>query len=178
MSLVVKTSMPNPLHLTPQIRRAVQSVDPTVPVAHVASMETIIRSSIARFRFTSVLLGISAGVALLLAAVGLYGVVSYVVSRRTREIGIRIAIGARPSAVSREVVRRSLVLVASGLAAGLVIAVVATRAMRGLLYDVEPTHPTTFLGAAVVLALVASVASWIPARRAAQVDPVEALRAE
>lgn len=178
MSLVVKTSMPDALLLAPQIRRAVQSVDPTVPVAHVASMETIMRSSIARFRFTSILLGISAGVALLLAAVGLYGMVSYVVSRRTREIGIRIAVGARPSAVSRDVVRQSLALVAGGLVVGLATAFLATRAMRGLLFGVEPTDPIAFIGAAVVLALVAGIASWIPARRAALVDPVEALRAE
>jgi predicted permease len=178
MSLVVKTSMPDALLLAPQIRRAVQSVDPTVPVAHVASMESIMRSSISRFRFTSVLLGISAGVALVLAAVGLYGVVSYVVSRRTREIGIRIAIGARPSAVSRSVVRRSLTLVAGGIVVGLAAAFIATRAMRGLLFGVEPTDPITLLGASVVLALVAGLASWIPARRAAKVDPVEALRAD
>ncbi len=116
--------------------------------------------------------------ALLLAAVGLYGMVSYVVSRRTREIGIRIAVGARPSAVSRDVVRRSLALVAGGLVAGLATAFLATRAMRGLLFGVEPTDPIAFIGAAVVLALVAGIASWIPARRAALVDPVEALRAE
>ncbi len=178
MSLVVRTDLADPLALAAQIRRAVQEVDPSIPVAHVAPMEQIIGASTARFRFTSVLLGIAAAVALILAVVGLYGVVSYVVSRRTREIGIRIAIGARPGDVRRTVVGRSLLLVAVGLAAGLVLALATTRLMQGLLYGVEPTHPVAFVGAAAVLAAVALLASWIPARRAASVDPMEALRFE
>jgi len=178
MNLVVKTQIGDPFALVPEIRRAVESVDPSIPLANVRSMEDIMSASTSRFRFASVLLGIAAAVALLLAAVGLYGVVSYIVGRRTREIGIRIAIGARPRDVSAEVIRRSLGLVAGGLAIGLVLAFSTTRLLRGLLYGVEPTHPVTFLVAAGTLASIAVVASWIPARRAARVDPVEALRAD
>ncbi len=178
MSLVVKTAVANPLSLVPAIREAARAVDPSLPVAHVASMENIVADSTARYRFTAVLLGVAAIAGLLLAAVGLYGVVSYIVSRRTREIGIRIAIGAQPVDVSREVIRRSLLLVAGGLAIGLVLALASTRLMKGLLYGVEPTHPLTFVLAASTLALISIVASWIPARRAARVDPVEALRAD
>jgi putative ABC transport system permease protein len=178
MSLVVRTGLPDPTSLAPQIRRAVQEVDASIPVAHVASMEEIIAESTARYQFTSLLLGIAAGVALLLAVVGLYGMVSYVVGRRQREIGIRIAIGAHPAVVSRSVIRRSMRLVAIGLAVGLAIALATTRLIGGLLYGVQPTDIRAFLGAAVVLAAVALVASWIPARRAARVDPARALRAE
>ncbi|MEJ2236728.1 MAG: ADOP family duplicated permease, partial [Gemmatimonadales bacterium] len=178
MSLVVKTSLADPLLLAGEVRRAVQSVDPTVPVAHIASMEGIIRDSTARLRFTSLLLGIATAAALVLATVGLYGVVSYLVTRRTREIGIRIAIGAAPSTVRREVVRRSLLLVTGGVVIGLLLGIAATRGMQGILYGVEATDPITFVRAALVLILVAALASWLPARRAAKVDPVEALRAE
>jgi len=178
MSLVVKTTLPDPVDLAPQIRAAVRSVDPTVPVAHIASMETIVRASIARFRFTAVLLGVSAGMALVLAAVGLYGVVSYIVGRRTREIGIRIAVGAAPARVRWDVVRGLLRLVATGLLVGAGVAVISTRALRGLIFGVEPTDPLTLVAAATVLGVIAGLASWIPARRAARVDPVEALRSE
>ncbi|MCG8467071.1 MAG: FtsX-like permease family protein, partial [Gemmatimonadetes bacterium] len=164
--------------LVPQLRAAVQAVDPSIPFAHVQSMENIMSASTARFRFTSVLLAVAAGVALVLAAVGLYGVVSYIVGRRTREIGIRIAVGAEPADVRREVLRRSLLLVVAGLVIGLGVALGSSRLMRGLLYGVEPTHPLAFVMAVVALGLVAMLASWLPARRAARVDPVEALRAE
>jgi len=178
MSLVVKASLADPLLLAGELRRAVQSVDPSVPVAHIASMEEIIRDSTARLRFTSLLLGIAAAAALVLATVGLYGVVSYLVTRRTREIGIRIAIGAAPATVRREVVQRSLTLVTGGVFIGLLLGVGATRAMQGILYGVEATDPITFVRAALILIVVAALASWLPARRAAKVDPVEALRAE
>lgn len=178
MSLVVRTSLADPISILPAIREAVRGVDSELPIAQIASMENIIGDSTARYRFTAVLLGVAAIAGLLLAAVGLYGVVSYIVSTRTREIGIRIAIGARPSEVRREVVRRSLLVVSGGLAVGLVTAVFSTRLMEGLLYGVEPTQPTAFLVAAALLTAIAGVASWIPARRAARVDPVEALRAD
>lgn len=176
MRLFVRTGSADPLSLLPAVRRAVHEVDPTAPLSDARTMERIVAESTARFRFTSLLLAIAAGVALLLAAVGLYGVISYVVGRRTREIGIRIAIGADPATVERSVVTRSLWLTAVGIGAGVIFALATTRLLEGLLFGVAPTHPAAFAAAAVVLAGVALVASWIPARRAARVDPVEALR--
>src|SRR5690606_744385 len=110
--------------------------------------------------------------------IGLYGVVAYVVARRTAEIGVRIALGARPRQVEGLVVAGSFKLVVAGLAGGTIAALLLTRLLRGLLYGVEPTHPAAYAAAALVLAGVAACASWVPARRAARVDPVVALRAE
>jgi len=178
LELTVKTERADALSIFPEIRRVVQSVDPSIPLANARSMYEIIANSTARYRFISLLLGIAASIAVILASVGLYGVVSYVVSRRTREIGMRIAIGARPGTVERLFVMRSLALVAVGLAVGVGLALATTRVMSGLLFGVAPTDPATFIGAAAILAVVAVLASWIPARRAARVDPVTALRAE
>jgi ABC-type antimicrobial peptide transport system permease subunit len=139
-------------------------------------MEDVIAASMARLSFTSLLLAVAAATALLLAAVGLYGVVSYAVTRRTREIGMRMAIGARPGQVEWMVVAQSLLLVGLGLAVGLAAALAGTRVLEGLLYGVEPTEPRAFAAAAALLTAVALLASWIPARRAARVDPSEALR--
>jgi putative ABC transport system permease protein len=124
------------------------------------------------------LLGVSAGVALLLAAIGLYTVVSYLVARRTREIGLRIALGAHPSQVARLVVGGSVRPVVAGLALGTVMALVLTGLLRGLLYGIEPTNPRAYILAVGSLAGVAFIASWIPARRAARIDPTVALRVE
>lgn len=155
-----------------------RSADPTIPVSNATSMEAIVRDSVARYTFTSILLSVAAGVALLLAAVGLYGVVSYVVGQRTREIGTRIALGARPGEVEGLFLRKAVVLVMGGLVVGLVLATGLSRLMEGLLYGVEPTNPIAFLAAAVVLTAVAALATWIPARRAARIDPSTALRAD
>jgi ABC-type antimicrobial peptide transport system permease subunit len=110
--------------------------------------------------------------------VGVFGVISYVVSRSTREIGMRVAMGARPGQVQAQFVRESFVLIGLGLITGWLLAVAATRVLAGMLYGVEPTEPVAFILAAVVLTLVAALASWLPARRAAQVDPMEALRVD
>jgi putative ABC transport system permease protein len=178
LELMVRTERADPLSIFPEIRRVVQSVDPSIPLANARTMDQIIADSTARYRFTSLLLSIAASVAVILAAVGLYGVVSYVIERRTREIGMRIAIGARPGEVERLFVARSLALVATGLVAGVGLALATTRVMSGLLFGIAPNDPVTFGSAAVLLAVVALLASWIPARRAARVDPVTALRAE
>jgi ABC-type lipoprotein release transport system permease subunit len=178
MYLAVRTELSNPMALLPAIRGAVQEVDPSIPVAKVEEMQTIVDRSMSRLSFTMVLLGVAASVALLLAAIGLYGVISYIVARRTNEIGVRIALGAQPRQVERVVVVGSLKLAAAGLGIGLLAALGLTRLMQSLLYGVEPTHPAAYGAAALLLAGVALLASYIPARRAARVDPTVALRAE
>jgi ABC-type antimicrobial peptide transport system permease subunit len=160
----------------PSLRQTIAEVDPNVPIANVRTGEDLIDQSMTRLSFTALLLGAAAGTALLLAAVGLYGVLSYAVTRRSREIGMRIAIGARPGQVEWMVVGQSLRLAAIGLLLGVAAALASTRVLSSLLYGVEPTDPAAFVGAVVLLLCVALVASWLPARRAARVDPSLALR--
>jgi len=178
MALVVKTGLEDPMSLLPEIRMAVRAVDPSIPIVSAQTMEAVVAESTARFSFVSALLGIAAIVALTLAAVGVYGVVSYVVSRSTREIGMRVALGAPPIQVEAQFIRQSLVLVGVGVIVGLGLAAAATRLLAGMLYGVEPTEPGAFILAAAALMSVALFASWLPARRAAKVDPIEALRVE
>jgi ABC-type antimicrobial peptide transport system permease subunit len=132
----------------------------------------------ARTSFTLVMLGIAAAVALLLGAIGIYGVVSYVVSQRTREMGVRLALGATASSVQGMVLRQGFILAGMGVVLGLGAAFGLTRLMDSLLYGVEPADPLTFGIVALALTLVALLASWIPARRAARTDPLEAIRWE
>jgi len=142
------------------------------------TVEAVVDESMASTSFTVVLLGIAAGIALLLGTVGIYGVISFIVSRRTQEIGVRMALGAPAQTVLRSVVGQGLVLTALGLAVGLGGAWALSRALASLLYGVSATDPLTFGGTALLLGLVALAATWFPARRASRVDPVEALRAE
>ncbi len=178
MALVVKAGLADPISLLPVIRQIVREVDPSIPIVRAQTMNDVVGQSLARFAFVSALLGIAAIVALTLAAVGVYGVVSYVVSKSTREIGMRVAIGARPAQVQAQFVRSSLALIGIGLVVGLGLAAATTRVLVGMLYGVEPTEPGAYVVAAGVLASVALLASWLPARRAAKVDPMEALRAD
>jgi predicted permease len=178
ITLVVKSDLADPSSLFPAIRAAVADVDPEIPLANLTDMEAVVAGAMSELSFVSLLLGIAAGTALLLAAVGLYGVLSYVVTRRTREIGMRLAVGAKPGEVQGMVVRGAMTLVAGGLILGLALAAGATRIMQGLLVGVEPTDPVVFALAAGLLTLVALAASWIPARRASRIDPLEALRTE
>lgn len=178
MSVVVRTTVADPISLVSAIRQAIRAVDPQAPVMNPGTMEERVTDSMSRLVFISTLLWIATGVALLLAAVGMYGVISYVVSRRTREIGMRIALGARPGEVERGIVAHSVRLAAIGLVVGVALALGTTRVLQGLLFGVEPGDPVVLGGAAVLLGAVAVVASWIPARRAARIDPSEALRAE
>ena len=141
-------------------------------------MTDVVAGAIAAPRFTGWLLGLFAASALTLAAVGIYGVLSYLVSQRTREIGIRVAIGAGPGEIVRLVLARGLGLALIGVAMGLVVALVASRVMGSLLYEVQPRDPATFIGVPVILTLVALVASLLPALRAMRVDPIVALRTE
>jgi ABC-type antimicrobial peptide transport system permease subunit len=159
-------------------RAALRAVDSDVPLKDLESMEDRISQNIAQPRMSVALLGTFATVALVLAAVGIYGVVSYTVAQRTREIGIRMALGARREGVLRLVVRQGVAPVAIGVVAGLVAALGATRLMRGLLYGVSAADPITYVAVALFLAVIALVATYIPARRATRVDPLVALRYE
>ena len=160
------------------IRQAVWSIDPDLPLAAVQTMTTIVEQSVVQFSFTMLTLGIAAGIALVLGAVGLYGVLSYAVSLRTREIGVRMALGAPPARVMRSVVTSGVTIAGLGLVLGLAGAAGLTRFLRGMLYETKPLDVATFAAMAGLLLLVALVASYLPARRAASVSPVEAMREE
>lgn len=177
-AFVVVRTTGDPMLLAGPVRNAIRGVDPTVPVANIRPMREVVSAALATPRLTGFLLGSFAAVALLLAAVGLYGVLAYLVSRRTHEIGIRLAVGAGRMDVLRMVLGQGLWLAVIGLATGTVAAMVLSRLIRGLLYDVSPADPSTYVIVAVVLLLVASAASAIPALRAARVDPLAALRTE
>jgi predicted permease len=161
-----------------ELQRAVWSVNPDVPLANVKTLETVYDRSMARTSFTLTMLAIAGGMALLLGVVGIYGVISYSVSQRTREIGIRLALGSPVAQVTAMFVRHGLVLSAIGAVCGLTAALALTRLMKSLLFDVSPADPLTYSAVSVGLILAALVASFLPARKAASVDPADALRAE
>lgn len=167
-----------PHSLTAAIKREVAALDASIPISDISSMEEITALSIASQRFNMLLLGLFSGLGLLLASVGIYGVMSYAVSQRTNEIGIRIALGAQTRDVLRLVIRQGMVLTLIGVVIGLGAAFGLTRLMSGLLFGISPTDPATFIGIAFLLAFVALLACWIPARRATKVDPMIALRYE
>lgn len=167
-----------PTALLPQVRQALAELNPSLPVARVRILQEVLDGSLARAAFAMVMLSIAAAVALALGLVGIYGVISYIVSQRTREIGVRIALGARPADVRGMVVRQAAGVVAIGLGAGLAAAAGLTRLMGGLLFGVRPLDLLTYATVTLAIAGVALLASWLPARRAARVDPVTALRAE
>ena len=177
MNLAVRTAG-DPLALVSAIQQRVRDLDRNLPVYKIATMEQNLSDSLMRRRFSMLLLAALAGFALCLAAVGVYSVISYSVGRRTREIGIRMALGAQPGSVHKLILRQGLRPVLAGLAAGLLASLVAMRALASLLYGVTATDPPTFLAVAGVLLAVSALACAIPARRAALVDPMAALRHE
>lgn len=177
MAIAVRTAG-DPAAITSAVRRVVRELDPTLPLYDVRPMADVFRASMGKLSLTIVMLGALAVVTLLLGAIGLYGVMAYVVTLRTRELGVRIALGAQPSAVAAMMTRQGLALTALGVVVGLGVFASLARFLRSLLFEVAPTDPLTLAGASLLLVLVAAAASWIPARRAARVDPAEALRAE
>jgi putative ABC transport system permease protein len=177
MNVVVRTAG-NPLLLAAGLSDAVHSLDKDQAVSAVRSMDDIVSASVAQPRFSSELLGLFAVLALLLAAVGLYGLIAYTVTQRTHEIGIRMALGADPGDIRRMVLARGMRLALAGAAIGIVGALALTRLMRDLLYGVTATDPVTFIGVTAMLTIVALAASYMPARRAMRVDPIVALRYE
>jgi putative ABC transport system permease protein len=177
INLVVRTEG-NPLNLAPAVRQQVWAINPNLPVVDVMSMEQRLAESVAPRRFQMLLLSLFAAVALVIAAVGIYGVISYAVSRRTQEIGIRMALGAQASDVLRMVVWRALSFALIGVVLGLAASLALTRVMKNLLFNVSATDPAIFAIIALLLIGVALIASYIPARRATKVDPLQALRHE
>jgi putative ABC transport system permease protein len=177
VTYVVRTDA-DPAVLASSLRAAIRALDPTLPVSAVQTMRSVVTQINGRARFQTLLLAAFAAAAALLAAIGIYGVMSYAVSKRTREIGVRMALGADPRSVQRLVVAQGMAVALAGAAAGLAGAFLLTRLMAGLLYGVRPGDPLTFAAMAVALLGVALAASWIPARRAARIDPMRALRAE
>jgi putative ABC transport system permease protein len=183
MTLVVRASCAtgvrcNPASLAPAIREVVGSQDRAVPLTEVQTMDDVVAGANARPRFTLVLLATFATVALMLAAVGIYGVISYAVSRRTHEIGVRMALGATPATVVRLIIGQGMRVVALGVIGGLAGALLVTRLMTSMVYGVHVTDPLTYGTVALLLGAVALFASYIPARRATKVDPLRAMRAD
>ena len=178
MSFVLRTSGATPATLSPQIREAVRAVSPNLAIARLGTLVDFVRRSMARTSFTMIMLLIASAVALALGLVGVYGVVSYVVSQRTREIGIRLAVGAAGRDVRDMVLRYALTHAGLGIGVGLIASWALTGLMSSLLYGVEPTDPITFISVAIMLTAVALLASYLPARRAARTDPMVALRSE
>jgi predicted permease len=177
VAVVVRTAEA-PGSIAAQIEDAVRREDPSIPLYAARPMPDVVARAEARTTFTLLLLGTASSIALILGAVGIYGVIAYVVSLRTKEIAVRLALGARASAVRGMVVRQALLVTLVGIVAGVLGAIGMTRALRSLLFGVSPTDVTTLLGSAAVLLIVAAASSWLPARRAAAVSPALALRGE
>jgi putative ABC transport system permease protein len=177
MTFVARTQG-NPELLVPGVSAAVHGIDPELPLADVRTMEAVVDRTLARPRVVAVLLTVFAAMALALAAVGVYGVMAYSVAQRTQEIGVRMALGATTDSVFGMVIGDALRLVGIGVAAGLVTAAGLTRLLATLLYETEPLDPVTFIATAVLLTVVAMLASFVPARRGTRIAPIQALRAE
>jgi predicted permease len=178
MSLVVRSNVSNPNALINSIRKELAAMDPSIPLTSVKVFDEYISKSLARPRFNTLLLSIFAGTALVLTAIGIYGVLAYSVAQRTSEIGIRIALGAGKSSIFRLIVGQAMTLVGISLIVGLAGAFAATRLLNSLLFGVGASDPGTFAGIVVLVSIVAFIAAWLPARRATRVDPIIALRAE
>src|SRR5256885_924390 len=176
--VTVRTAAENPLVLLPAVQEAVWRVNKSVPLGNPRSMNDMIARTLLQKKFTMLLLSIFAGAALLLAAIGLYGVISYSVAQRTRELGIRIALGAQRSDVLRLILRQGMTLVAAGVIFGIAASLGLMRLIASLLYGISASDPITFFLLSAALVFVAFIACWLPARRASDVDPIVALRAE
>jgi putative ABC transport system permease protein len=176
-AIVVRTKA-DPQSVVPTVRAQIQSLDPSLAITNVQTIGEIIGQGLWAPRMGAALFGLFGGLALILAAVGVYGVLSYSVTQQTHEIGIRMALGARPSTVLMLVVGEGLKLAAAGLVVGLIGAVLGVRMLSSLLFNVSTYDPLTFAGVSLVLIVIAALACYIPARRATRVDPLIALRFE
>jgi putative ABC transport system permease protein len=177
MTLVIRTNG-DPMNLTSAVRDQVRAVDQDQPISNVNTMAELLSRTVAQPRFNLYLLAIFAGIALLLAAVGIYGVMSFIVTQRTHEIGVRVALGAQARDVINLVVRQGMTLTLIGVATGILGALALTRLIRNLLFEVSATDPITYSSIAILIMGVALLACYLPARRATKVDPIVALRQE
>ncbi len=173
---VVKSSRAD--RLQPEVRELVRQIAPEAPVYREYTMEFLARRSMQQLSFTMLTLGVVAGLALLLGAIGLYGVLSYVVAQRTREIGVRMALGATASAVRRMVVSQGARVVMVGVVLGVAVALASTRVLGSLLFGVKPVDPIVFAVMSVMMIAIGALASYVPARRASSVNPIESLRSD
>jgi ABC-type antimicrobial peptide transport system permease subunit len=177
MTFVVKTAGA-PAGLTAAARAAVARVDPKLALAQIRTLQDLLDRSSSQMAFTMVLLAIAAAVALTLGLIGIYGVMSYIVSQRTAEIGVRLALGAAPGSVARMIVRQGGLVALAGVAVGVLAAFAGSRLIDSVLFGVSSRDPGVFVSTTLLLLTVAIVACWIPARRAARLSPLEALRTE
>jgi putative ABC transport system permease protein len=175
--MVIRTAG-NPLEVVPHVRDLVRSIDSDQPISGIKSMDDVVKASMGQRRVSMMLLTLFAGFALLIACIGLYGITAYAVTQRTREIGVRMALGAETGSVIRLVLGGSMRLAAAGAILGLLAAMAITRVLRSMLYGVGAADPLTFAAVALLVTIIAMVASYVPARRALRVDPADALRAD
>jgi ABC-type antimicrobial peptide transport system permease subunit len=175
--VVTRTSQ-RPEAFAGTLRKLVRATDPVLAIDNIRSMETRVADSLIARRSPALLAGIFAGVALLLAAIGTYGVLSYAVAQRRREIGIRMAVGAQREQISAQFLKIGLRLLTAGTVFGLIGAAFTGRALQTILFDVPAVHPAMFAATAAIMTFVSLIACWLPARRASRTDPIEALRAE
>jgi putative ABC transport system permease protein len=177
MTLVLRTDG-DPTAFAPAVQREIRSLEPNQPVSDVRTMDQVMSEAVARSRFNTLLLGLFAGLATLLSAVGIFGVMNYSVALRTREIGLRLAVGAQPRQVLLLILKQGLMLTVVGVGLGLLAAFALTRLLTGLLFGVEAVDATTFATISLLLVLVSLLACYLPARRAMRIDPMLALRYE
>jgi ABC-type antimicrobial peptide transport system permease subunit len=175
LSVTVRTSL-SATSLEPLIRREIQAIDPDLPVFNVRTMSEVIDGSLASRRFSAELVGVFAAVALLLASVGIYGLLAYMVGQRSHEIGVRMALGAMPSTIRTMIVSRGAGLAGIGVGIGLLLSAIMAPLISSVLYGVRPIDPGVFIAVPLILMVVVLLASYIPARRAAKVNPIKALR--
>jgi ABC-type antimicrobial peptide transport system permease subunit len=177
MAVVVRTNG-DVVTATRSVQLLIRELDPTLPTFDARPMRAAVNASIAKLTFTMVVLGVAASVTLILGVIGLYGVIAYVVTLRTRELGVRLALGAQPRAVAAMVTKQGLVLSGAGIVVGLGLVIVLARFLRSFLFEIAPTDPLALGGATGILVAFALLASWIPARRASRVNPIDALRSD
>jgi predicted permease len=177
MAVVVRTNG-DAVTATRSVQLLIREMDPTLPTFDARPMRAAVNASIAKLTFTTVVLGVAASVTLILGVIGLYGVIAYVVTLRTRELGVRIALGAQPRAVAAMVAKQGLILSGAGIVVGLGLVIILARFLRSFLFEIAPTDPLALGGATGTLVAFALLASWIPARRAARVNPIDALRSD